>query len=248
MALLSPDGTSITVRPVDPAELDRIVLRCWPDREIIDRLFVQQGTIGMAAWEGDKCVAQLHCYRVILPDGEDDDWPEWSRWDISPHEAHLGLVGPVWCHACCHVGRTLETYHREKAGPSAHLGTIRDGTDPTYFGRGIGTALSEASVRWAREHNYVAVLARGAPENLFEFAVWSGQLPWTTYARLGFETVAIRGKRTELPEWAKGNSPPEVMAQVRAALRGGRPVQDIRDRLMVLCLSKHARRHIQGQR
>ena len=35
MAVTSPDGTPIEVRPIEPAELDRVVLRCWPDREVM---------------------------------------------------------------------------------------------------------------------------------------------------------------------------------------------------------------------
>ena len=71
--LTSPDGIPITIRPIEPDELDRIVLRCWPSREALGRLFAGQGTIGLAAWEGDMCVAQLRCYRVSLPDWRSDD-------------------------------------------------------------------------------------------------------------------------------------------------------------------------------
>ena len=47
----------IEARPIRRGELDRIVLRCWPpDRDELLRLFDEQGTIGMAAWEGRKCV------------------------------------------------------------------------------------------------------------------------------------------------------------------------------------------------
>ena len=42
MPLTSPDGTPIVVRPIEPGELDRIPLRCWPQRDILDRLFAEQ--------------------------------------------------------------------------------------------------------------------------------------------------------------------------------------------------------------
>ena len=117
------DGTPITVRAIKRSELDRIVLRCWPDRKTLDRLFAEQGTIGVAAWEGDRCVAQLHCYRVTAPDGNEwktgaNWWTEsdrvfegWGQW--GPRKSELGLSGPIWCHACFHVGRTLETFCAE---------------------------------------------------------------------------------------------------------------------------------------
>jgi GNAT superfamily N-acetyltransferase len=243
MGLTSPEGKPVEVRPIERGELDRVVLRCWPEREVLDRLFEEQGTIGMAAWEGEKCVGQLHCYRIILPEGTgwESKWGAnwWSgevddptdyvftdrlRW--GPGKTDLELRGAVWCHACSHVGRTLEA------------ATQSDDPDPRYFGRGIGTALCRASVAWAREHGYVAVLARGVPEGLREFAVWAGALPWTTYARLGFREVDPVGEGDELPLWAQGDCPPEVMEEVRAALAAGRPAREFHERLMVLELGQ----------
>jgi GNAT superfamily N-acetyltransferase len=96
--------------------LDRVVLRCWPERAALDALFAEQGTIGMAAWEGERNVGQLHCYRVTLPGGENPHWPAWNRpWWWARRDA-LGLSGPVWCHACLHVGRTLESSRQETLG------------------------------------------------------------------------------------------------------------------------------------
>ena len=190
------DGTLITVRAIKPTEIDRIVLRCWPGRETLDRLFTEQGTIGMAAWEGDKNVAQLHCYRVTAPNGKEwkaaehgpmggamgaNWWTEservfadWGQW--GPRKTELGLSGPIWCHACFHVGRTL-------ADPEAN--------SPRYLGQGIGTALCKASIQWARDHHYVAVVAPGSPDGVPEFTSWYGHLPWPTYARLGFRAYPV---------------------------------------------------------
>jgi GNAT superfamily N-acetyltransferase len=226
-----PHSLPIVVRPIAPQEVERIVLRCWPeDARALDRLFARQGTIGMAAWEGDVCAGTLHGYRVELPGGRNADWPAWNDW-WSPMagQVDLGLRGPAWCHACCHVGRTLA-----RAAES-------DDPDRRYFGRGIGTALCQASVRWAWEQDYAAVLAMGAPAGLFSFAVWAGHLPWTTYARLGFEVAAVgqgssAGEGASLPAWAEGDSPPEVMAEVRAALATGRPATSFHERLMVFRL------------
>ncbi len=114
MSLTSPDGAPIVIRPIESGELERVVLRCWPDRDILHRLFAEQGTIGMAAWEGDKCVAQLHCYRVMLPDGTNENWPDhggnwwdgkegtqtytdWQNW--GPDRLNLPFSGPAWCYA-----------------------------------------------------------------------------------------------------------------------------------------------------
>ena len=53
----------VVVRPIAQDEADRVVLRCWPERDALEALFAEQGTIGMAAWEGERNVGQLHCYR-----------------------------------------------------------------------------------------------------------------------------------------------------------------------------------------
>ena len=243
MEVLSPDGTPIAVRPIAADELDRIVLRCWPAREVLDGLFAEQGTIGLAAWEGDTCVGQLHCYQIVLPEGTgwDATWGAnwWSgrsddrtdyvftdhlRW--GPGKTRLGLSGRVWCHACCHVGRTLA------AAESS------DDPDPRYFGRGLGTALCRASAAWARDHGAVGVLARGVPEGLPELAVWAGAPPWTTYAKLGFTEVDPARDSDELPLWAQGDCPPEVQAEVEAAQAAGRPAREFHERLMLLDLRR----------
>jgi GNAT superfamily N-acetyltransferase len=238
ISLKSFNGTTITVRPILQEELDQVVLRCWPDRDSLNRLFTQQGTLGMAAWEGDKNVAQLHCYRITFPQWRNQDWPEWNRWlpdpttwSASAAKAHLGLRGPAWCHACCHVGRTLETFQEE-----GKPGSRAAGIDARYFSRGIATALCQTSIQWAQQHDYVAVLAPGSPHDLFEFAVWSGHIPWTTYAKLGFEELPVEGEGDDLPTWAQGDSPPAVMAEVHAALAAGRSPQEFRERLMALGL------------
>ena len=284
MALTSPNGTPLTVRPIQRQELDRMVLRCWPDLDTIGRLFDTQGTIGMAAWEGDQCVAQLHTYRVMLPEAE--DWAGAGWWaggdrffakfgEWGPRKRDLGLDGPAWCHACFHVGRTLATFCAEvlrkfvlpeadehnwnddriaeelrthvsnATGDLARqvLDGVRAGDaafgrehDERYFGRGIGTALCEASVCWARAHDYVAVLAPGAPSGMPEFTKWAGHLPGSTYAKLGFRACEVPPNLIgQIPGWAEGKVHEPIASEVKAAL-ATRPVHDILERLMVLDL------------
>jgi len=246
--VLLRDGTPIAVRPIQPSELDRVVLRCWPDRAILCRLFRTQGTIGMAAWDGEKNVAQLHCYRVTAPDGKEwtaaehgpmggsmgaNWWTEsdrifqgWGQW--GPRKSELGLFGPIWCHACFHVGRILDD-------PEAN--------DPRYVGQGIGTALCTASIQWAREHGYVAVVAPGSPEGVPQFTSWYGHLPWTTYARLGFRDYPVPPEETEeLPGWATGAVHEPIASEIRKAL-DSRPLNEILERVMVLDLQ-----NVQGNR
>jgi GNAT superfamily N-acetyltransferase len=276
MSLRTDRHAPIAVRPIERADLDRLPLRCWPDRATLDRLFAEQGTIGMAAWEGDCCVAQLHCYRTTLPDGECPDWPAWNNWWSDACRAAVqDRAGVAWCHACLHVGRTLETCRQEMlalvnrfaqkhdwdVGQTTDALNALDGVsierhevseamrelrasgqtsfetvDTRCQGRGTGTALLQASVGWAKEKGYAAVLAMGAPRNLFAYAQWSGHMPWSTYARLGFEGIPVE-EEDEMPAWTE-IAPPEVAAQVQAALAAGRPVPALHERLMSLDLRR----------
>jgi GNAT superfamily N-acetyltransferase len=219
----SPDGRLIDIRPIRRDELGKVLLRCLPDGYRIEMMFKTQEVIGIGAWDGDRCIAQLHCYRLILPHGSADLWPAWTRpsYVDAVLDGCLGISGPVWCHACFHVGRSIESFSRS------------DDPDSRYFGRGIGTALAQASVRWAKDHDYEAVIAPGTPEGLFSFSVLAGGLPWTTYQKLGFTDETFEAN-DDLPEWAKGNVPSEVVKEVKAALAAGRPKRDLHSKLMVL--------------
>jgi GNAT superfamily N-acetyltransferase len=223
----SPGGGPIDIHPIRRDELGKVLMRCLPDGYRIETMFKTQEVIGIGAWDGDKCIAQLHCYRLVLPHGSADIWPAWTRpsYVAAVLDGCLGISGPVWCHACFHVGRSVESF--------AHS----DVPDSRYFGRGIGTALARASIRWAEAHDYAAVLAPGTPDGLFAFAVWAGGLPWTTYRRSGFSDESLDAG-DDLPEWARNNAPPEVMEQVKAALAAGRPKRELHSKLMVRRLEK----------
>ena len=221
----SPNGSSIEISPIRREDLGKVLIRCLPDGYRLEKLFKTQEIIGIGAWDGDKCIGQLHCYRLILPHGSADLWPAWSRPSYVDGVLNgcLGISGPVWCHACFHVGRSIESF--------AHS----DDPDSRYFGRGIGTALAQVSVHWAKEHDYEAVIAPGTPDGLFSFSVLAGGLPWSTYQTLGFTDETFETD-DDLREWAKGNAPPELMKDVEAALATGRPKREFHSKLMVLRL------------
>lgn len=231
----SPEGHAIKISPIRREDLGKVLIRCLPDGGRIETLFKTQEIIGFCAWDGDKCIAQLHCYRLILPHGSTDLWPDWSRPSYMNGLLNgcLDISGPVWCHACFHVGRSIESFAQS------------DDADSRYFGRGIGTALAQASVRWAKEHDYEAVIAPGTPDDLFSFSVLAGGLPWTAYQKLGFKDETFE-TNDELPDWVQGIGPPEVIKaieaapevikEVEAALAKGRPESELHSKLMVLRL------------
>jgi len=260
----------IAVRPIEADEIDSVPLRCWPDRKAIAKLFARQGTIGMAAWDGNHCVAQLHCYRIEHTDDIFSVWPRWNRpwWGEKLQTGEVQLHFPVWCHACCHVGRTLETLHDEllqhvlrfakraewdadrthadiseldavflsKSEVEEMMGELKDSARhnfrteaPEYRGRGIGTALCNESLRWAKAHGYACVVGMGAPRDMPECASHSGHLPWTTYARIGFSDRALFLGNGEIPEPMH----PPCRQEIQNALASGLSAADVTDRMMV---------------
>jgi len=66
------------------------------------------------------------------------------------------------------------------------------------------------------------------------YNVWMGCLPWTTYASIGFQCVAMEEDGNELPWWAKNEELSELI-QVQEAIAAGHSYDELCARLMLLC-------------
>jgi GNAT superfamily N-acetyltransferase len=220
----------ITIRSIYQQDLDDVAGMCWENRETQVRLLERQEILGFGAWDAEKgSVGTLHCYRVTLPDWDDSDFPGYGRarledwplgWPLlAARKQGLAFDGPVWGQACFHVGILPNTWQ----------------ADSRYFRKGTGTALLEASVEWAREHDYAAVIGHGGSPIVPAYNTMMGCLPWTAYQKLGFETQAIEEDGQRLPWWVetKGEA---IQEQVEQALAEGKAIADIAARLMVLRL------------
>lgn len=228
------DSVELQYRPIERGDLEQIDLDCWPtSRRRREALFARQGTIGMAALEDERCVGMLHCYGLTLPEVDRSGFPEWTETDFVRWPLGWAIMKAaemvelhekrIWGHGCFHVGRG------KKSNGEA------ESWDPNYCARGIGTSLARESIRWAREQGYEAIIAMGAPRDSFEYAVWLGVLPATSYERLGFEELGREENGKRLPWWVE-EAPPAVQAEVEHALEAGASAYDLCGRLMVLKL------------
>lgn len=222
-------STEIEVRPIFMGDLAGVPGKCWEGAESQHRLLQAQEILGFAAWEGQQCVGQLHCYRVLPPQWDDEDFPSYGRrdprswplgWPLQVAQAqHAAVAGPIWGHGCFHVGLV------NGAGDA----------DPRYFRRGIGTALCRASVQWASEHGYATILAGAGSALVPDFSVWMGYLPWKVYERLGFRCIGMEEDGTKLPWWVD-RCPPTAQEQVRGAVEAGATARDLCARVMAMAL------------
>lgn len=219
------------IRPIVASDLDDVSGMCWEDRETQMKILEKQGILGFGAWDDEGiCVGQLHGYAVSLPGWDESVFPGYARnrledwplgWPLlAVREQGFEFDGTVWGHACFHVGVLPGTWNATSA----------------YFERGMGTALLEASVMWAKDHNYAAIIAHGGPKIVPAYNTMMGCMPWTAYAKLGFETKAFEEDAERLPWWVETKGD-EIKSQVDQALIEGHALEDIVARLMLLHLS-----------
>lgn len=218
------------VRPITEKEYERVNSKCWDNSEVQKSILRQQGILGFGAWDTEeRCIAQLHCYRVSIPDWDDRLFPDYARnrlldcplgWPLlAAKEAGLFYGDmPVLVLSCFHVGLLPGCFDE----------------DPRYFRKGIGKALLHAIIDWARTtHRYAAILAHGGSNMLPAYNIWMGSMPWTSYREEGFLTVALEEGGESLPWW-KDKDQPELSRQLADALAKGYGPKDLNAHLMVL--------------
>lgn len=221
--------TTIQIRPITRANLSAVPGKCWEGPASQERLIQAQEILGMAAWDGDKCVGQLHCYRVMPPQWDNENFPSYGRrdpkawplgWPLQVAMKHDPVLrGPIWGHGCFHVGVTLATGE----------------ADAAYSHRGIGSALCGASIQWAREHGYAILLALAGTALIPDFNIWMGCLPWKVYERLGAISIATEEDGTKLPWWST-QCPPAAQEQLQQSLRSGATPRELCARVMAMTL------------
>jgi GNAT superfamily N-acetyltransferase len=136
----------IHYRPLVAADLAAVPLNCQGSRDDVRARVADLGAAAMLAFDGDRHVGQLQFRRydpaLRSTDGIWDPryWGDFG--DDAPALPHDTLA--IFCY---HVGQLDAT----------------DVRDPRYQQRGIGLALLDALIAWARERGYAALVAKHTP-------------------------------------------------------------------------------------
>ena len=156
-------------RLLERADVEDVPLSCQGSREqIVDRI-AEIGSSAMLAFEGTRHVGQLQFRPYVSgttsPDGINDPlyWMDFG-----------GHAPPL-------PERTLALF-------CYHVGQLEDGgaRDSRYFGRGMGTGLLDATLAWARQSGFQAVVAKATPPT-WPIPQFMGGMPLQVYASRGFE-------------------------------------------------------------
>ena len=198
--------------PIDSVNPDQDVLRCLsPDTEQRQRLLEYQGAFGIGAYDNGVFVGSLWFYRVENLELGNPFAPTWSGWCHSAEDyarfapQKLPVAAPLLGLSCFHVGRTKQLEAVDK-------------NDESYYGKGIGSGLLAAAVKWAAGRDYRWIMATSGIDAFPEFNCWAGLLPLKAFLRNGF--VALRPLNAtqtipgHLQDLASHHSPQELVHAV----------------------------------
>lgn len=165
-------ATTLRFRPLEPGDLGKVPLRCQGTPDEVRATLADLGASAILAFDGDRHVAQLQFRRydsgLRSPDGL---WDPRYWGDFGEHAPALPRDSlAIFCY---HVGQLDDT----------------DARDASYHGRGIGLALLDALIAWARERRHAALIAKHVPPYPAVMAFMGGQ-PARVYAQRGFRRLA----------------------------------------------------------
>jgi GNAT superfamily N-acetyltransferase len=162
----------IRYRVMTVEDIGRVPLGCQGTNAEIEARIRALGSTAILAFDGDLHVAQLQFRRydptLRSPDGL---WDPMYWGDFGAHAPRLPEnTLSVFCY---HVGQLEDSEQR----------------DPRYQGRGIGLALLDFLIEWARGAGFDAIVAKATPSARKVMTFMGGQ-PVGAYLARGFEVVA----------------------------------------------------------
>jgi len=202
-------------RPVNTVNPDRDVLRCLPESlDQKQQLLDYQEAFGIGAYDGGAFVGSLWFYRIQEKGLGSPLAPSWSGWCRGSEDPRLSLQTldvevPLLGLSCFHVGRTKEL-------------EAEDRNDESYYGRGIGSGLLAAALKWASEHDYRSVVTTSGIDQFPEFNNWAGMLPLKVYLRNGFHILRKLDTSESIPGHLQDSTPNPREHQLVQAIVGKR--------------------------
>lgn len=171
MVALMPRTPELSYRPMSVDDIAQVPLPHQGDeQEVLERI-ATVGSSALLAFDGARHVGQLQ-FRRYQPGTRSSNgvWDPLWWMDFADHAPDVDPLALAVC--CCHVGQLDDTADR----------------DATYLGRGIGAALLDHFLDWARENGFPAVIAKSTPaiRPVMEFL---GGFPSSVYRARGFEVV-----------------------------------------------------------
>ncbi len=172
----------IVCRPMEVSDYAVVECQHWTSAGQVREYINRQGIASMLAFDGPLCVGQLYLQQYDPAFTEPGGWTGERPWADFQAAEPLDLDGRLLTLGCYHVG-----------------GLPDNSRDGSLWGRGIGTTLLKAVIRWCRDEQSIDgllswALVRGC-RTLLQAA---GQMPHTVYQRHGFQEV----KQVQDAQWA----------------------------------------------
>jgi GNAT superfamily N-acetyltransferase len=168
---VSPSADGIEYRPMVVSDVGLVpIVHQGAESEVLARI-AELGSSALLAFERGHHVGQLQFRRyepgTRSPHGV---WDPLYWMDFVGRAPDLPFATVSVC--CCHVGQLDDTERRARQ----------------YLGRGIGSALLDHFLAWARQREFAAVIAKATPahRSVMEFL---GGFPTRVYEGRGFETT-----------------------------------------------------------
>lgn len=152
-------------------DVDHVPDDCFGGRQVLLERIDDLGAAAILAFDGDQHVAQLQFRRYDRALRSRDGIWHPDYW------GDFGAAAPVLPHA------TLSVF-------CYHVGQLERGDDrnPAYQGRGIGLALLDRLLEWARAAGFEGVVAKFTPADRGVMGFMGGQ-PAAAYVERGFEVL-----------------------------------------------------------
>lgn len=165
-------NNEIEFRPMIEMDVDRYPIGCQGPKQEVTARIADLGASAILAFDGTRHVGQLHFRRYDPSLRSAKGVQESDYWgDFGARAPDLGdNTLAVFCY---HVGQTDES----------------DDRDPAYMGRGIGLALLDYLVTWAKDQGIDTIVAKATPAARSIMAHMGGQ-PVAAYRERGFEVAS----------------------------------------------------------